>query len=78
MERRLRRLEAAASDAFLRRMATVVAADLGLEPALVLAEAQAILARCAGLSPPEIAAREGFDLAELEAATARLMEETRA
>jgi hypothetical protein len=67
MERRVRRLEAAASDAFLRRMATVVAADLGLEPALVLAEAQAILARCAGLTLPEIAAQEGIDLAELEA-----------
>jgi hypothetical protein len=67
MERRVRRLEVASSSALLRQVATDVAEAAGLEPALVLAEAKAILARCAGLSLPEIAAQEGVDLADLEA-----------
>ena len=67
MERRVRRLEGASSSALLRQLATDVAEAAGLDPELVLAEAQAILTRCAGLSLPEIAAQEGIDLAELEA-----------
>jgi hypothetical protein len=69
----MRRLEAASGAALLRRMATAVAEELGLEPAVVLAEAEAILARSAGLSLPEIAAHEGIDLAELEAAADALL-----
>jgi hypothetical protein len=67
MERRIRRLEVAPRSALLRQLATDVAEAVGLEPALVLAEVEAILARCAGLSLPEIAAREGIDLVALEA-----------
>jgi hypothetical protein len=57
-------------------LATDVAEAAGLEPALVLAEAEAILARCAGLSLPEIAAQEGIDLAELEAVLTSAKEQT--
>jgi hypothetical protein len=70
MERRVRRLEVAqdiaSGSVLLRRLATDAAAAAGLDPELVLAEAEAILNRCAGLSLPEIAAQEGIDLAELE------------
>ena len=67
MERRIRRLEAASRSVLLRKLATDVAEAAGLEPALVLAEAEAILVRCVGLSLPEIAAQEGIDLVALEA-----------
>jgi hypothetical protein len=67
MERRVRRLEVASKSALLRQLATVVAADFGLDPELVLREAEVILAEWSGLSLPEIATREGFDLAEREA-----------
>ncbi len=67
MERRVRRLETAYGAALLRQLATESAAAAGLDPAVVLGEAEAILARCAGRSLPECAAREGIDLAELEA-----------
>jgi hypothetical protein len=71
MERRVRRLEAVANvaegSALLRRLSTEAAEAAGLDPELVLAEAEALLARCAGLSLPEIAAQEGLDLADLEA-----------
>ena len=67
MERRIRRLEAASRSVLLRELATEVAEAAGLEPELVLAEAEAILARCVGLSLPEIAAQEGIDLVSLEA-----------
>jgi hypothetical protein len=68
MHRRLDKLEAAFAPAHLRQLATEAAEAAGLDPELVLAEAVAILTRCAGLSLPEIAAQEGIDLAELEAA----------
>ena len=71
MERRVRRLEAALTVAYgqalLRQLSTAAAEAAGLDPALVIAEAEAILARIAGLSLAEIAAQEGIDLAELEA-----------
>jgi hypothetical protein len=67
MHRRLAKLEAASGSALLRQLATRAAEAAGLDPALVLAEAGAILPRIAGLSLPEIAAQEGIDLAELEA-----------
>ncbi len=76
MERRIRRLEVASRSALLRQLATDVAEAVGLEPALVLAEVEAILARCAGLSLPEIAAQEGIDLAELEALLTSAKEQT--
>ena len=66
MERRIRRLEVASKSVLLRKLATDVAEAAGLEPALVLAEAESILARCVGLSLPEIAAQEGIDLVALE------------
>ena len=66
MEHRIRRLEVASKSALLRQLVTDVAEAAGLEPALVLAEAEAILARCAGLSLPEIVAQEGVDLVALE------------
>ena len=66
MEHRIRRLEVASRSVLLRQLATDVAEAAGLEPALVLTEAEAILARCAGLSLPEIAAQEGVDLVALE------------
>ena len=78
MERRVRRLEVAAQvadgSALLRRLATEAADAAGLDPALVQREAEAILARCVGLSLPEIAEREGIDLAELEASVTGLAE----
>ena len=76
MERRIRRLEVASRSALLRQLATDVAEAVGLEPALVLAEAEAILVRCTGLSLPEIAAQEGIDLAELEAVLTSAKEQT--
>ncbi len=76
MHRRLAKLEAASGSALLRQIATEAAEAAGLEPALVLAEAEAILARCAGLSLPEIAAQEGIDLAELEALLTSAKEQT--
>ena len=76
MDRRIRRLEAASEAALLRDMAQKVAAEMGLEPELVLLEAEAILARCAGLPLPEIAAQEGIDLVELEALLAHRHEHT--
>jgi hypothetical protein len=76
MERRVRRLEVASRSALLRQVATDVAEAAGLDPELVLREAEAILARCAGLSLPEIAAQEGVDLAELEALLAQRAEHT--
>jgi hypothetical protein len=76
MERRLRRLEVASRSVLLRQLATEVAEAAGLDPELVLAEAQAILTRCAGLSLPEIAAQEGIDLAELEAVLTSAKEQT--
>jgi len=57
-------------------LATEVAEAAGLEPELVLREAQALLARCAGLSLAEIAAQEGIDLAELEAMLTHPVEHT--
>ena len=68
MHRRLAKLEAACMPALLREAATVAAEAAGLDPEDVFREAEAILTRCAGLSLPEIAAREGLDPAELEAA----------
>jgi hypothetical protein len=76
MERRVRRLELASRSVLLRQLATDVAEAAGLEPELVLAEAEAILARCAGLSLPEIAAQEGIDLVALEALLAHRHEHT--
>jgi hypothetical protein len=76
MERRVRRLELASRSILLRQLATDVAEAAGLDPALVLAEAEAILARCAGLSLPKIAAQEGIDLVELEALLAHRDEHT--
>jgi hypothetical protein len=55
MERRVRRLEVTSGSALLRQIATEAAEAAGLDPALVLAEAEAILVRCTGLSLPEIA-----------------------
>lgn len=76
MERRVRRLEAADGSARLRELAMEAAEAAGLDPELVLAEAEAILSRCAGLTVPEIAAREGLDLAELEAMLTSAKEQT--
>jgi hypothetical protein len=67
MERRVRRLEAASQSVLLCQLATLAAEDAGLDPALVLHEAEALLAQYAGWSPAEIALREGRDLAALEA-----------
>jgi hypothetical protein len=79
MERRVRRLElaldVASGSVLLRQLATEAAEAAGLDPELVLAEAEAILARCAGLSLPEIAAQEGIDLTELEAMLAHPAEQ---
>jgi hypothetical protein len=68
MHRRLTKLEAAFAPAQLREIATAAAEAAGLDPEDVFREAKAILTRCAGLSLPEIAAQEGIDLADLEAA----------
>ena len=68
MERRLDKLEAAFGPAQLREIVAEVAAERDIDPEELLRESQAILSRCAGLSLPEIAAQEGIDLAELEAA----------
>ena len=68
MHRRLDKLEAAFAPALLREVTTAAAEAAGLDPEDVFREAEAILTRCAGLSLPEIAAQEGIDLAELEAA----------
>ena len=76
MERRLHRLEVASGSALLRQLATEAAEAAGLDPALVLAEAEAILVRCAGRSLPEIAAQEGIALAELEAVLTSAKEQT--
>ena len=76
MHRRLDRLEAAFSPALLREMTTAAAQAAGLDPEDVLREAEAILTRCAGLSLPEMAAREGIDLAELEAVLTSAKEQT--
>ncbi len=73
MEHRVHRLEVASKSALLRQLATDVAEAAGLHPELVLAEAEAILARCAGLSLPEIAAREGIAQAELQAEASDLL-----
>ena len=76
MERRVRRLEAAMtvadSAALLRQLSTAAAEAAGLDPALVLREAEAILACSVGLSLPEIAVREGIDLTELESSVTGL------
>ncbi len=76
MERRVRRLEVTSRSVLLRQLATEAAETAGLEPELVLAEAEAILARCVGLSLPEIAAQEGIDLVALEALLAHRHEHT--
>jgi hypothetical protein len=68
MQRRLDKVEAAFAPALMREIAAKVAEAAGLDPEEVFREAEAIRKRCAGLSLPEIAAREGIDLAELEAA----------
>ena len=71
MERRVRRLEADSGSVLLRHMARAAAETYGLDQEEVLREATAILSRCAGLSLPEVAMREGIDLADLEAFLAR-------
>ncbi len=76
MQRRLDRLEAAFAPALLREMTTAAAQAAGLDPEDVFREAKAILTRCAGLSLPEMAAREGIDLAELEAVLTSAKEQT--
>jgi hypothetical protein len=76
MERRIRRLKGASRSVLLRQLATDVAEAAGLEPEDVFREAEAILARCAGLSLPEIAAQEGIDLVALEALLAHRHEHT--
>ncbi len=73
MERRLRRLEVASQSALLRRLATAAAEEADLDPELVLREAEALMAQWAGLSLPEIAAREGLDPAEMEAGASDLL-----
>ena len=77
---RVRGLEAAGRRAALRREAERIAADLGEDPAAVLAEAEAFAARCeaAGAVTPrqmtEVAATEfGLDPAEVWAEAERLV-----
>ena len=76
MERRVRRLEAALLPVLMRELAMAAAVDAGLDPELVLREAEAMLARIRGLTLPEIAAQEGLDLAELEAMLTSAKEQT--
>jgi hypothetical protein len=52
MERRVGRLEDASKSALLCKLATEVAEAAGLDPALVLAEAEAVLTSAKEQTPP--------------------------
>ena len=75
MESRLRRLEHRSDSAVFAAVAQLVADELDLEPAELVAEAEAVLIRIGGrsLSCEAIAAMEGVDATELARDTARLL-----
>jgi hypothetical protein len=62
VDRRLRRLEAASFPALLRQLATRAAEEAGLDPELVLVEAERILADVErGCTLGELVAADGVD-----------------
>jgi hypothetical protein len=74
MERRVRRLETASFPALLRELATLAAAEAGLDPILVLVEAERSLAELQrGRSIGELVAADGLDPEAVRADAADLL-----